>query len=199
MSFFSGDNANNIEGVKTVEVKVDKTAPDVNLDVNEEYALDSALPLLYTAEDTVSEVVSEKMIVTSPGESSGKEVQSGTSISLDKPGVYNVTVVATNAAGLTTEVHKQFTVYIPAKIEVTPKVIKGNKGIFTVRVDVLKQFDPKDFDLDTATINGVHALTSNKGYYNQAKLGQFKFERSDFTWDSSEETLVFRGYLVFGK
>ncbi|MBU7594576.1 fibronectin type III domain-containing protein [Metabacillus halosaccharovorans] len=195
VSFFSIDNANNIEGVKTLEVKIDKTAPEVSMDVNEEYALDSALPLLYTAKDTVSEVISEKMIVTAPGESSGKEVQNGSSISLDKPGVYNITVVATNAGGLTTEIHKQFVVYIPATIEVTPKVIKGNKGIFTVRVDVPKPFDPKDFDLDTAKVNGVHALTSNKGYYNQAKLGQFKFERSDFIWDSSEETLVFRGYL----
>ncbi|MCM3162328.1 hypothetical protein M3607_12760 [Metabacillus litoralis] len=195
VSFFSVDNANNMEGIKTVEVKVDKTAPEVSMDVNEEYALNSILPLLYTAEDTISGVVSEKIIVTTPGETSGKEVQKGSSITLDKPGVYNVKVLVTNAAGLTTEIHKQFVVYIPATIEVTPKVIKGNNGIFTVRVGVPKQFDPKDFDLDTATINGVHALTSNKGYYNQAKLGQFKFERSDFTWDSSEETLVFRGYL----
>ncbi|HZH60855.1 MAG TPA: hypothetical protein VEY70_15040 [Metabacillus sp.] len=195
VSFFSIDNANNMEDVQTVEVKIDKTAPKVNIEVNEEYALDSTLPFLYTAEDTVSDIVSEKMIVTTPGETSGKEVKNGSSISLDKPGVYNITILATNAAGLTTEVHKQFVVYIPATIEVTPKVIKGNNGIFTVRVDVPKQFDPKDFDLDRATINGVNALTSNKGYYNQAKLGQFKFERSDFTWDSSEETLVFHGYL----
>lgn len=195
VSFFSIDNANNMEDVQTVEVKIDKTAPKVNMEVNEEYALNSTLSFLYTAEDTVSGIVDEKMIVTTPGETSGKEVQNGSSISLDKPGVYNITILATNAAGLTTEIYKQFVVYIPATIEVTPKVIKGNNGIFTVRVDVPEQFDPKDFELDKATINGVNALTSNKGYYNQAKLGQFKFERSDFIWDSSEETLVFRGYL----
>ncbi|TXC90986.1 hypothetical protein FS935_08750 [Metabacillus litoralis] len=195
VKFFSMDHAMNIEAIKTIEVKIDKTAPVVNMDLGTEYKLGTDLELFYNAEDTISDVVIEKMIVSYPDHTDGKEIVNGTSISLDNPGTYNVTVIATNGAGLTTIIEKQFVVYIPATIDVTAKVIKGNKGVFTVRVDLPAGFDTKGFELDKATVNGVNALTSNKGYYNQAKIGQFKFERSDFTWDSSEETLVFRGYL----
>ncbi|MGM0876462.1 MAG: OmpL47-type beta-barrel domain-containing protein [Bacillota bacterium] len=203
VTFFSMDTAINIEKTKTIEVKIDKTAPVVNMDLNDEYKLGSNLQLLYTAEDNISNVEIENMIVSGPNETSGKEIEKGASLTLDKPGVYNVTVIATNGAGLTTKIEKQFVVYIPATIDVTAKVIKGNNGVFTVRVDLPEGFKSEDFDLDTAKINGVNALTSNKGYYNQAKNGQFKFERSDFTWTSSEITLMFRcyldGYLVVGQ
>ncbi|MBM7606229.1 fibronectin type 3 domain-containing protein [Metabacillus crassostreae] len=195
VKFFSMDHSMNIEKIKTIEVKIDKTAPVVNMDLEAEYKLGTNLDLIYSAVDNISDVVTEKMIVSYPDHNDGKEIENGTSISLEKPGTYNLTVFTTNAAGLTTIIEKQFVVYIPAIIDVTAKVIKANKGVFTVRVDLPKGFDTKGFDLDSATVNGVNALTSNKGYYNQAKNGQFKFERSDFTWDSSEETLVFRGYL----
>ncbi|MFM1653552.1 hypothetical protein ACI7RC_15775 [Brevibacillus sp. B_LB10_24] len=51
------------------------------------------------------------------------------------------------------------------------------------------------FNLKTATLNGVKALASNNGYFNQAKPGQFKFERSDFTWTPSDVLVEFRGYV----
>ncbi|RFU69332.1 hypothetical protein D0469_09645 [Peribacillus saganii] len=195
VSFYSVDKAGNTERAQTVEVKIDKTAPVVSMNSNEEYKLGSSLSLLYSANDDLSGVVSEQMIVTGPNETAGKVVANGTSLSLDKPGVYNVTIIATNGAGLTTTIEKQFVVYIPATIEVTPKVIKGNNGVFTVRVDIPNGYNTQGFDLNTAKLNGVNALMSNHGYYNQAKNGQFKFERSDFTWTPSEVTVEFRGYL----
>jgi hypothetical protein len=122
---------------------------------------------------------------------------------LDKPGVYTLTIFATDAAGNTQILKKQFTVYIPASIEVTPNVIKGNKGVFTLRVDLPQGFATNQLDLDSAKLNGVSALNSNNGYYNQAKLGQFKFERSNFQWAAGEQELEFRcyanGYLVIGQ
>jgi hypothetical protein len=94
-------------------------------------------------------------------------------------------------------------VYIPVIIEVAPKVIKGNSGIFTIRAGLPVEYGTQGFDINTATLNGVKALTSNNGYNNQAKLGQFKFERSDFTWIPSEMIVEFRcyinGYLVVGQ
>ncbi|UUZ92555.1 hypothetical protein LJK87_45735 [Paenibacillus sp. P25] len=98
-----------------------------------------------------------------------------------------------NGAGLTTTIQRTFNVYIPGTIEVTPKVIKGNNGVFTVRVDLPAGFSTQGFDLNSVTVNGVKALSSNNGYYNQAKNGQFKFERSDFNWTGSEAVLTFRG------
>ncbi|KRE53553.1 hypothetical protein [Paenibacillus sp. Soil522] len=143
------------------------------------------------------------MTVTGPNATSENIVVNGTDFTFDKPGVYNVTVIATNAAGLSTTIQKQFVVYIPVTVEVKPNVIKGNKGVFTVHVGLPEGFNSKDFNLNTATLNGVKALTSNSGYYNQAKLGQFKFERSDFTWTTSDVTIEFRcyinGYLVVGQ
>jgi fibronectin type 3 domain-containing protein len=203
VSFYSIDRVGNIEKPQTIEVKIDKTAPIINMEVNGEYKLGSDIQLLYSAFDDLSGVVSEQMIVYGPNETTGKVIANGTSLTLDKPGVYKVTIIATNGAGLTTTIEKQLVVYIPGTIEVTPHVIKGNKGIFTVRVELPEGYDSQGFDLNTAKLNGVNALTSNKGYYNQAKNGQFKFERSDFNWTSSEVTVEFRcyldGYLVVGQ
>ncbi|WP_458411861.1 OmpL47-type beta-barrel domain-containing protein [Schinkia sp. CFF1] len=203
LSFYSVDHAGNIETAQTVEVKIDKTAPIVSLDLNEEYELGSSLPIQYTANDDLSGIVSDQLMVYGPNETAGKAAVNGTNLVLDKPGVYKLTVTATNGAGLTTIIEKQIVVYIPATIEVTPKVIKGNNGIFTVRVDLPNKYSSKGFDLNTAKLNGINALNSNNGYYNQAKNGQFKFERSDFNWIPSEMTVEFRcyldGYLIVGQ
>ncbi len=195
VSFYSKDQSGNIEKVQTTEVKIDKTAPVISMDLNGEYKLGSSIPLLYSANDDLSGVVSEQMVVYGPNETVGKEVANGSDFIIDKPGAYSVTVKATNGAGLTTTIEKKFVVYIPAIIEVTPKVIKGNNGVFTVRVDLPTGYNSQGFDLKSAKLNGVSALTSNNGYFNQAKLGQFKFERSEFTWTPSEVIVEFRCYL----
>ncbi|MDP4146838.1 MAG: hypothetical protein Q8936_20590, partial [Bacillota bacterium] len=203
VSFYSVDTAGNIEAVNSVYVKIDKTAPTIAMDLNNEYMLGSTLQLTYSASDNLSGIVDQKMLVFAPNDTTGKLVSNGSNIQLDKPGVYTVVVTVTDAAGLSTTIKKQFVVYIPASIDVTAKVIKGNNGVFTVRVSLPSGFNTQDLNLNTATLNGVNALTSNNGYYNQAKLGQFKFERSDFNWTSPEVTVEFRcyinGYLVIGQ
>ncbi|MFF5996383.1 hypothetical protein AAGS61_16845 [Lysinibacillus sp. KU-BSD001] len=194
IQFYSVDLVGNVEDSNTIEVKIDKTAPNVSMDVNKEYSLGDSVQLVYSANDSLSGVVSEEMVITSPSLKT-TVVANGESIKFDEHGVYNVTVTVTDAAGNSMTITKQFTVYIPATVEVTPEVIKGNKGIFTVRVILPEGFSTKGFDLNTATVNGVKALNSNNGYYNQAGLGQFKFERSHFTWNQSQVTLEFRGYV----
>ena len=176
-------------------MKIDKTAPVVTMNLTEEVKIGTTLQLAYSATDTLSGVVFEKMTVSGPNTTTENVVTNGSGFVLDKPGVYTVTVTVTNAAGLSTTLKKQFTSYIQASITVTPNVIKGNKGVFTVRVDLPDGSNSQGFDLNTATLNGVKALNSNNGYYNQAKLGQFKFERSNFDWTGSEVTLHFRGYV----
>ncbi|MFX4262793.1 OmpL47-type beta-barrel domain-containing protein [Pelotomaculum propionicicum] len=195
VSYYSVDNAGNVEAVNAVEVKIDKTAPVVTMDLNDEYPLGASLQLTYSADDSISGIASETMTVFKPGEAAGSLYANGATIVLDKPGVYNVTVTVTDAAGLSATVQEQFTVYIPGTIEVTPKVMNDTKGVFTVRVNLPAGFRTQGFDLNTARLNGVSALTSNKGYYNQAKIGQFNFERSDFKWTPSEVTVEFRGYV----
>lgn len=203
INFYSVDTAGNIEAVKTTEVKIDRTAPVITMDLDKEYRLGTTLQAIYVTKDNLSGIVDEKMVIYSPNDSTGKIVENNTNITLDKPGVYTITVTVTDAAGFTTTIKKQFMVYISATIEVTPKVIKGNSGIFTVRASIPTEYSTQGFDLNTATLNGVKALISNDGYYNQARLGQFKFERSDFTWIPSDMIVEFRcyinGYLVVGQ
>ncbi|WP_258171053.1 OmpL47-type beta-barrel domain-containing protein [Paenibacillus sp. R14(2021)] len=193
VSYYSADAAGNEETVRQLEVKIDKSAPIVTMDLNPSYKLGDSVKLTYLAADSLSGIASEKMTVTGPNGT--VEAVKDTSLKIDQPGVYTVTVTVMNAAGLSTTIKKQFSVYIAATIEVTPKVIKGNSGVFTVRVTLPQGFSTEGFDLNTATINGVKALNSNNGYYSQAKMGQFKFERSEFTWNQSEVLLEFRGYV----
>jgi large repetitive protein len=194
ISFYSVDKAGNFEKIQVVEVKIDRTAPMLTMNLYNEYKLGAVVQLNYTASDNLSGIVSESMTVTGPNNET-ITLQNGNELTLKQPGAYKVSVTVTNAAGLTTTLKKQFVVYIPATIEVTPNVIKGNKGVFTVRVELPREYIGEGIELDTVTLNGVKALISNNGYYNQAKNGQFKFERADFEWSNSTETLVFRGYV----
>ncbi len=194
-SFYSVDNAGNKEAIQTVEVKIDKTTPDVSMDLNNEYKLGIPLQLSYLATDSLSGVATQKMTVIGPNTTAGTEVVNGGNVILDQPGVYTLNVTITDAAGNTATLQRQFTVNILASIEVTPTVIKGNSGIFTVRVSLPSGFSTQSIDLNTATLNGVKALNSNNGYYNQAKNGQFKFERADFSWAQPSVTVEFRGYV----
>jgi len=195
VSFYSVDAAGNVEIDKSIYVKIDKTAPTIVMNLWNEFKLGSTPQLSYLRGDNLSGIADEKMIVFGPNETTGKTVSNGTNLLLDKPGVYTVNITVTDAAGNSSTLQKHFTVYIPANIEVTAKVIKGNNGVFTVRVSLPSVYSTEGFDLNTATVNGVNALTSNNGYYNQAKIGQFKFERSDFNWTAPEVTVQFRGYV----
>ncbi|WP_426450231.1 OmpL47-type beta-barrel domain-containing protein [Paenibacillus sp. S-38] len=195
IAFYSKDAAGNVEAAKSITVNIDRTAPVVAMDLKEVATLGDTVTLSYTAKDSQSGIASETMTVTAPNAAEGTVVANGTALKLSQPGTYTVTVTAVDAAGLMTTLTKKVSVAVPATIEVTPGIIKGNNGVFTVRVSLPSGYSTQGFDLNTARVNGVKALTSNNGYYNQAKNGQFKFERSDFTWTGSEVTLVFQGYV----
>jgi large repetitive protein len=203
VSFYSIDKAGNKEPAQKMEVKIDKTAPLITTDIDEYYFLGSTLNFNYQTMDLLSGVEKESVILTSPNQPIGEVVNKLSQITLNQPGEYILTIFATDFAGNTQVVKKQFNVYIPATIRVTPNVIKGNNGVFTVRVEIPTGLAGNQLDLNTARLNGIKALNSNNGYYNQAKLGQFKFERSDFQWTTGEQTLEFRcylnGYLVIGQ
>lgn len=194
ISFYSVDKSGNQEQPRTVEVKIDKSAPLLAANLQSEYALNTQLPLQLSASDDLSGIASQHATVTFP-DGSQQSPANGGSVTLNQPGVYTLNLTATNGAGLSAALQKQWTVYVPAAgVDVTPKSIKGNNGVFTVRVDLPSGYSNLEFDLDTVTLNGVKALSGNNGLYNQAKRGQFKFERSDFKWNASEVTLEFRGY-----
>lgn len=195
VAFNSVDNAGNLEDKNTVEVKVDKTAPTIKADFPTEYTLGSSFNLNYEATDKLSGIKESYVEVNGVKNTTGQ-------ITFDKPGINTIKITAIDNAGLKTVVEKTVAVYIQATIEVTPKVINGNKGDFTVRATLPKGYSFEKVDLATATINNVNALNDSKGLENQAKKGQFKFDREDFVWDESEELLVFRamidGVLVVG-
>ncbi|MEC1522161.1 fibronectin type III domain-containing protein [Neobacillus niacini] len=192
VSYYSVDNAGNVEKVKTVEVKIDKTAPKVSFDIAAEQELGSTFTLDYLAADNLSGIAVEEVTVN------GKSYQKGDQVTLSEPGAYKLVVTVTDAAGWTTQIEKEFLVYIPATLEVLPKVIKGNKGVFTVKAILPESFESLSFDVSSFTLNGVAADPKNNGLQKQAEKGHFKFEREDFDWKKGEVTLVLRGYLENG-
>ncbi|WP_462410721.1 OmpL47-type beta-barrel domain-containing protein [Neobacillus sp. Marseille-QA0830] len=192
VSFYSVDDAGNKEEAKTVEVKIDKTAPTVTVPMKTEVALGSTITVDYTAVDNLSGIVAEEVTLN------GKNYQKGDPINLDQPGEYKLLVKATDAAGWTTQVEKIFVVYVAADLEVLPKVIKGNKGVFTVKVDLPCKYLFQTFNVPTVKLNGVSAASKNFGLQMQAEFGMFKFEREDFDWKKGETELELRGYLDNG-
>ena len=192
VSFYSVDNAGNKEAAKTVEVKIDKTAPTVSGPTKMEVALGSAFTVDYTAKDNLSGIVAEEVTVN------GKTYQKGDKIKLCQPGKYKLVVTVTDAAGWTTKVEKEIVVYIEADLDVLPRVIKGNKGVFTVKVDLPCKYLLRTFFVPSVTLNGVSAAPKNLGLLLQAEFGMFKFEREDFDWKKGEQELELRGYLDNG-
>ncbi|EKN64723.1 fibronectin type III domain-containing protein [Neobacillus bataviensis LMG 21833] len=188
VTFYSKDNAGNIEEKHTAEVKIDKTAPTIKANFPTEFALGTSVSLNYEAADTLSGIKESFIEVNGVVSTNGK-------ITFNKPGINKIKITAIDNAGLQTIVEKTVAVYIQATIEVTPKVINCNNGEFTVRATLPKGYSFAKVDLSTVTINNVHALNNSKGLENQAKNGQFKFERDDFVWDEKEEHLVFRAIV----
>ncbi|MCX7569465.1 Ig-like domain repeat protein [Tumebacillus sp. DT12] len=193
VTFYSVDNAGNIEQANTAEVKIDKTAPTVTLaPLKSEYVMGDKLTLSYTATDNLSGIASSVMTIN------GKEVANGTTLTL-QPGEYTVQVTATDNAGnkTTTTVQQKFVVAILAEMEVTPMVINPNPGIFTVRLTMPKGYK-YNFDIPTVSVNGAK-VRGNGNPEGQAASGMFKFERMDVEkWIMPETTLVFRGYTKDG-
>ncbi|RDU35908.1 hypothetical protein DRW41_15035 [Neobacillus piezotolerans] len=189
IAYYSVDEAKNAEEIKTAEVKIDKSSPEVAIFTETEYELGSVLTLDYAAFDRISEVASNVLKVN------GKTYSKGNRITLDQPGEYKIQLSVTDAAGWTTTQEKTFTVFIPISIEVLPKVITGNKGIFTVKADLPKEFQSLNFDVKSVTLNGVIPKADNNGLQKQAEKGHFKFEREDFKWEKGDLIVELRGYL----
>lgn len=189
ISYYSIDVAGNKEEVKTKEVKIDKTAPIVSASFEEEYGLGTSFTLDYDAQDHLSGIAEE--VVTLNGISYKK----GDQLTLNQSGENKLIIQVTDVAGLTTVVEKTFTVYIPVTLEVLPKVINGNKGIFTVKAILPEEYQSSLFDISTVTLNGVTPVLDNKGLQKQAEKGHFKFNREEFVWPTGEVKLELRGYL----
>jgi large repetitive protein len=196
VTFYSVDNAGNVEKVKSVEVKIDKTAPVVSSKFANEYALGTSIPLTYEASDELSGIGKEIITVN------GKEYKKGDTLKLDQPGTYKVVITVSDQADWSTTLEKSFVNYIAANLVVTPGVIKQNSGEFTVRVTLPNGFATDKIDLNTATLNGVAAKKGTNGLVQQAKNGQFKFNRDDFNWSKGMVKVEFRvmldGILVVG-
>ncbi|MGV2939777.1 Ig-like domain repeat protein [Mesobacillus sp. LC4] len=192
VEYYSIDKAGNKEEVNKTQVKIDKTAPTISVDVQEEYKLGSEFAISYTAADGHSGIASEEVTIN------GVAYKNGDKLTLDQPGVYKLNITVTDHAGWITTVKKELVVYIPATLEVLPKVIKGNKGIFTVKANLPREFAGSSFDVPTATLNGVAPKVDNNGLFKQADKGHFKFEREDFDWKPGKVELEFRAYLDNG-
>lgn len=188
ITFYSVDQAGNKEEKQVTTVKIDKTAPTISIDLEKEYELGSTFNLDYLANDNLSGMAVEEVTLN------GKSYKKGDQISLDEPGEYKLVIKGTDVAGWATIVEEAFVVYIPVTLEVLPKVIKENKGIFTVKAILPSKYQTA-FDVSTVTLNGVSAVTDNKGLVKQAEKGHFKFDREDFDWETGDVNLEFRGYL----
>jgi large repetitive protein len=191
VSYYSVDEAGNVEDATIKKVLVDVTAPTVTPKFNEEYELGSNLKIAYDAKDNLSGIAYEEVLLN------GKVYKNGDAVLLDQPGEYKLLVKVTDAAGLTTIVEKTFVVYIPITIEVRPNVIKGNKGIFSVHAYIPKGLDVT-FDVSSITLNGVYSAAKNSGLQQVGQNGLFKFEREDFTWNPGTVELELRGKFSNG-
>ncbi|WP_210367205.1 hypothetical protein [Bacillus sp. REN3] len=192
VSYYSADAAGNIEALKNIQVKVDKTAPSIQTDINEEYELGSEFIVSYTTEDEHSGVAVEEADIN------GLKYKNGETIELDQPGIYTIKITVTDHAGWTSTFEKGFVVYIPASLEVLPKVIKGNKGIFTVKAILPEEFAGTSFEISSVNLNEVAPVLSNNGLKKQAEKGHFKFEREDFDWKPGKEKMELQAYLDNG-
>ena len=192
ISYYSIDQAGNIEEKQSATVKIDKTAPTVSIDLENEYELGSSIKLDYLSEDNLSGIAIEEVTLNDISYKNGEQITFG------KPGEYKLIIKVMDAAGWTTMIEKTFIVYIPVTLEVLPKVIKGNKGIFTVKGTLPSEYQSFSFNVSTVTLNGVSAVVDNNGLQKQAEKGHFKFEREDFIWNTGEVNLELRGYLKNG-
>lgn len=189
--YYSVDQAGNVETTNTQKVSIDKTAPTINMDVKYEYQLGDSFDIDYLASDNLSGIAFEEVLVND------KTYSKGDTLTFDQAGTYELEVKVSDHAGWSTSLKKTIVVYIPATLEVLPRVILGNKGTFTVKATLPEGYQ-SDFDLLSATLNGVPALSDQKGLFQQAKKGQFKFDRADFVWNEEYVYLEFQA-IVNGK
>ena len=198
ITYYSVDKAGNKEAVKTAEVKIDKTAPVISFNNESLYELGTKLILNFHSADDESSIVSEVATIN------GKTYKNGEAVQLNEPGEYKISIKATNGAGLTTIKEETINAYIPVTLEVLPKVIKGNKGTFTVKAILPKKYQSLKFNVSSVRLNGVAPSADSFGMLLQAEKGQFKFDREDFDWKSGDVDLVLTGslnnkYYVVGK
>ncbi|MFP7473249.1 hypothetical protein SFC55_19765 [Niallia taxi] len=189
ISYYSVDAAGNNEEVQTAEVKIDKSAPDLTIHKQSLYELGTKFALDYDASDDLSGITTEIAVIN------GKTYKKGDAVQLNEPGEYKISVSLTNGAGLTTVKEETIKVYVPISLEVLPKVIKGNKGTFTVKATLPKKYQSLKFDVSSIRLNGIAPKLDSKGLILQAEKGQFKFDREDFDWESGDVELVLSGYL----
>jgi fibronectin type 3 domain-containing protein len=189
--YFSIDNAGNRESTQTKLVKIDKTAPVIELEISNQVKLGSTINSSLNVFDYLSEITNESITLETPKGSVSLTKNELNHYPLNDPGKYVIKVTATNGAGLVTSIEKAFSVYIPATIIITPITFTNNKGVVTARIELPDGFSTENLDLNSAKLNGVPALSSNKGYYNQAANGQFKFERSSFKFSPPEVSVEF--------
>ena len=77
ISYYSVDQAGNKEAAQTVDVKIDKTAPVVTMNLKEEVKAGTTLQLAYSATDSLSGVAFEKMTVSGPNTTAENIVTNG--------------------------------------------------------------------------------------------------------------------------
>jgi hypothetical protein len=143
----------------------------------------------YDAKDDLSGIAAEEAVIN------GKTYKKGDVVQLNEPGEYKISIKVTNGAGLTTVKEETIKVYIPVSLEVLPKVIKGNKGTFTVKATLPKKYQSLKFNISSIRLNGIAPKLDSKGLMLQAEKGQFKFDREDFDWESGDVELVLSGNL----
>jgi large repetitive protein len=92
ISFYSTDKAGNVEEAKTVEVKIDKTAPETASNVTDDW-LNQAFTVELTATDDLSGVAKTYYSVNDA------EFAEGTSFEVSEPGIHKVSFYSIDKAG----------------------------------------------------------------------------------------------------
>ncbi|RFU60941.1 Ig-like domain repeat protein [Bacillus sp. V59.32b] len=179
ITYYSVDQAGNKEEIQSAEVKIDKTAPVINMDGKVRYQFWNSLQFTYSLEDQLSGLGDKKMIISGPyATGAPRVVEEGAGLTLSKPGKYNLTIQTTDAAGNKTEIQKQFFVLLPVKIEASSQAINGNKELFTVRVGL----GLSNWPFGHCFFNWVSGYVEFDLYNPGKTSGQVSYGRNNFSW-----------------
>ncbi|CAH0344840.1 Ig-like domain repeat protein [Bacillus sp. CECT 9360] len=179
ITYYSVDHAGNKEEIQSAEVKIDKTAPVINMDGKVRYQFWNSLQFTYSLEDQLSGLGDRKMIISSPyATGDPRVVEEGAGLTLSKPGKYNLTIQATDAAGNKAEIQKQFFVLLPVKIEASSQALNGNKALFTVRVGL----GLSKWPFGLSFFNWVSGYVEFDLYNPGKTSGQVSYGRDNFSW-----------------
>jgi chitodextrinase len=189
VEYRSSDKAGNLEETRSLSVKLDQTAPVVSLSsVQDSYDIGDSLVVTNIASDAGSGISTVSLLLN------GVPMQEGSAVTLQKPGINELTVQVQDQAGNVVTMTKRFEVFVRGEGTVTPTVLHLNNGTFTVRIDLPEGYAGSSVMADSIRLNGTVRPTSVKVQASNGKQElMLKFNRNELTVPTGSQQLEIVG------